>query len=361
MKFHGVISKISYRKLELPMVKPFRIAIGSTNSYEGFLVSVTTDDGITGFGEATTTPFITGDTIGSIEYELRSFSETLVGWEESPEILNEFMKSTLRSSKASRNAIDCAVWDIIGKRSRTNVRKMLGNYRKKISTSYTVDLVDPKTARTQAQSLLAQGIEVFKIKMGSGIAEDLERARVVREVIGMDKMVYVDFNQSYTARKAIDISKKLAPMNIEFMEQPVPMHDIIGLKFARQRSDIPVFADESIFTCDDVLNVLGNEAADGINIKLMKCGGITEALKMASIAEAYRAPVMIGCMIETRLANTAGLDVALSRSAVKYSDLDGYSSIIEDIASDGITISGGQVSGPDIPGVGVTLREEYGK
>ena len=134
MKFHGVISKISYRKLELPMVKPFRIAIGSTNSYEGFLVSVTTDDGITGFGEATTTPFITGDTIGSIEYELRSFSETLVGKEESPEILNEFMKSTLRSSKASRNAIDCAVWDIIGKRSRTNVRKMLGNYRKKIST-----------------------------------------------------------------------------------------------------------------------------------------------------------------------------------------------------------------------------------
>ena len=356
-----VISKISYQKMELPMVKPFRIAIGATNSYEGFIVSVTSDDGITGYGEATTTPFITGDTIGSIEYELRVFSETLTGKEESPERLNEIMKNSLRSSRASRNAIDCAVWDIIGKRSRSNVRKLLGNYRKSISTSYTVDLVDPKMARTQANSLLSQGIEVFKVKMGSGISEDLERVKVVREVIGMEKMVYVDFNQSYTARKAIEISKKLSPLNIEFMEQPVPMHDIRGLKFTRQRSDIPIFADEAIFTCDDVLNVLENEAADGINIKLMKSGGITEATKMASIAEAYRAPVMIGCMIETRLANTAGLDVALSRSAVKYTDLDGYSSIIEDIASDGITLSGGQVSGPDIPGVGVKLREQYGK
>lgn len=356
-----MIKDISYRKLELPMVKPFKIALGATNSYEGFLVSITTDDGITGYGEATSTPFITGDTMGSIEHELKVFSEALVGRDESPEQLNESMKGLIKTSKASRNAIDCAVWDIIGKRAKTNVRKLLGDYRNKISTSYTVDLVEPKLARKQAEDLLSQGIEVFKIKMGSGIEQDLERAKVVRDVIGMERMVYVDFNQAYTARKTIEISKKLAPHNIEFLEQPVPMHDIRGLKFARERSDIPVFADEAIFTTDDVLNVLENEAADGINIKLMKSGGITDAMKMASIAEAYRAPVMIGCMVETRLANTAGLAVALSRSAVKYSDLDGYSSIIEDIATEGITISKGAVSGPDIPGVGVSLKEKYTK
>ena len=356
-----MIKDISYRKLELPMVKPFKIALGATNSYEGYLVSVTTDDGITGYGEATSTPFITGDTMGSIEYELKFFSEALKGKEESPEQLNELMKSLIKSSKASRNAVDCAVWDIIGKRAKTNVRKLLGDYRKKISTSYTVDLVEPKLARKQAEELLSHGIEVFKIKMGSGIGQDLERAKVVRDVIGMERMVYVDFNQAYTPRKTIEISKKLAPLNIEFLEQPVPMHDIRGLKFARQRSDIPIFADEAIFTTDDVLNVLENEAADGINIKLMKSGGITEAMKMASIAEAYRAPVMIGCMVETRLANTAGLDVALSRSAVKYSDLDGYSSIIEDIASEAITLSKGEVSGPDVPGVGFSLKEAYAK
>ena len=356
-----MIKEISYKKLELPMIKPFKIALGATNSYEGFLVSVTTDDEITGYGEATSTPFITGDTMGSMEYELKSFSEALKGKEESPEQLNELMKKLIKSSKASRNAIDCAVWDIIGKRAGTNVRKLLGGYRNSIKTSYTVDLVEPNLARKQAQDLLSQGIQVFKIKMGSGMEEDLERARTVRDVIGMEKMVYVDFNQSYNARKTIEISKKLAPLNIEFLEQPVPMHDIKGLKFARQRSDIPVFADEAIFTTDDVINVLENEAADGINIKLMKSGGISEAIKMASIAEGFRSPVMIGCMVETRLANTAGLDVALSRAAVKYSDLDGYSSIIEDIAQDGITISKGEVSGPDLPGVGVTLKAGYTK
>ena len=112
-----MIRQISYRKLELPMVKPFKIALGATNSYEGFLVSVTSDDGITGYGEATTTPFITGDTMGSIEYELIFFSKALAGREESPEQLSELMKSLLKGSKASRNAIDCAVWDIIGKRA----------------------------------------------------------------------------------------------------------------------------------------------------------------------------------------------------------------------------------------------------
>lgn len=361
MASYGMIKQISYTKLELPMVKPFKIALGATNSYEGFLVSVTTDDGITGYGEATTTPFITGDTLGSIEYELKFFSEVLIGKEESPEQLNELMKSLLKGAKASRNAIDCALWDIIGKRAKTNVRKMLGNYRNKISTSYTVDLVEPKLARKQAEDLLSQGIQVFKIKMGSGLEQDLERARAVRDVIGMEKMVYVDFNQAYTARKTIEISRKLAPLNIEFLEQPVTMHDIRGLKFARLRSDIPIFADEAIFSTDDVVNVLENEAADGINIKLMKSGGITEAIKMASVAEAYRAPVMIGCMVETRVANTAGLAVALSRSAVKYSDLDGYSSIIEDIATDGITLKDGEVTGPDIPGVGVGLKEKYAR
>ena len=194
-----MIRQISYRKLELPMVKPFKIALGATKSYEGFLVSVTSDDGITGYGEATTTPFITGDTMGSIEYELNFFSKALAGREESPEQVNELMKSLLKGSKASRNAIDCAVWDIIGKRAKANVRKLLGNYRNSLSTSYTVDLVEPELARKQAQELLSQGIQVFKIKMGSGIEQDLERAKVVRDVIGMEKMVYVDFNQAYTA------------------------------------------------------------------------------------------------------------------------------------------------------------------
>lgn len=351
-----VIENISFVKLDLAMVKPFRISLGSTNSYEGYLVKITTDDGFTGFGEATSTPFITGDTMGSIEYELKLFSEALKGKDESPELINELTVKLVKTAKASRNAIDSALWDIVGKRAGLNVKKFLGNYRNKIKTSYTVDLVSPEMAKTQAVDLLSKGVEVFKIKVGSGIEEDLERVKTVREIIGPDRMAYVDFNQAYSPRKAVEISRPLSKYGIEFLEQPVPMGDLKGLKFVRDRSEIPVFADEAIFTPYDVLNVLQTESADGINIKLMKCGGITDAVKMVNIAEAFRAPVMIGCMIETRVANSAGLAVALSKKQVGYTDLDGYSSIIEDIVSTGITFKDGYISGSDSPGIGADLK-----
>ena len=354
-----MIENISYSKLELPMAKPFRISAGTTSKYEGYLVKVTTDDGITGYGEATAKPFTTGDTMGSIEYELRKFSEEFKGKDESPELLNELCVKLIKSSKASRCAIDAALWDIIGKRAGLNVTRLLGNYRKSIETSYTVDLAPPEQARQQAQKHLQNGVRIFKIKTGSGIEEDVERVKVVREVIGDEPMLYVDFNQAFTPRKTLDISRKLEKYNVEFIEQPLPMRDIRGMKFVRDRSNIPIYADETIFTPDDVATLLQTESADGINIKLTKSGGITEAMKMVSAAESYRVPVMIGCMIETRLASSTALAVALSRPGVKYTDLDGYADVLTDITEDGISFKNGLVELPKVPGLGCTLKEEY--
>lgn len=342
------------------MKKPFKIALGSTEFYEGFFVAVESDDGNVGFGEATTTPFITGDTMGSIEYELAAFAKTLVGMEESPELVNARMKATMKSSKASRNAIDCALWDLIGKKAGMNLKKILGNHKESIPTSYTVDLVDGQSARRQAEDLKKIGIKTFKIKMGTGIEEDVERVSVVREVVGDRPVIYVDFNQSYTPKMTVEISKKLDNYKVEFLEQPVPSDDIDGLKFARDNSSIPVFADEAIFTQRDVAEILSREAADGINVKLMKSGGITDAIKMTDTASSFGIPVMIGCMVETRLANSSGLIVALSRSSVKYADLDGYSNIKEDPIDGGIVLKNGEVTmDTSLPGVGAQLKSRY--
>lgn len=354
-----MIENISYRKLELPMAKPFRISAGTTGSYEGYLVKITTDDGVTGYGEATAKPFTTGDTMGSIEYELRKFAEEFKGKEESTELLGELSVKLMKASKASRCAIDAALWDIIGKRAGMNITRMLGNYRKSIPTSQTVDLAPPEQAREQATAHLKNGVRIFKIKTGSGIEEDVERVRAVREAVGEEPMLYVDFNQAYTPRKTLDISSRLEKYGVEFIEQPVPMKDIRGMKFIRDRSAIPIYADETIFTTDDVVNLLQSESTDGINIKLTKSGGITEAMKMISIAEAYRAPVMIGCMIETRLAGSTALAVALSRPGVKYADIDGYVDILTDIAEDGLSFHDGVLELPETPGIGCTLKEEF--
>ncbi len=355
-----MIKKLSYRKIELEMKKPFRIALGSTESYNGFIVKLETDDGFIGYGEATTTPFITGDTLGSIESELSAFSRTLPGLPDSPEFLNDRMKTTMRSSRASRNAVDTALWDIIGKRANLNLTKLLGNYRKEILTSYTVDLVDPSSAAVQAKDLLNQGIKVFKIKLGSGIKEDTERVRTVREVVGDDKTIYVDFNQSYTPKNAIILSRQVEEFNIEFLEQPTIANDMDALKFVRDNTTIPVFADESIFTLHDVADILSRDACDGINVKLMKSGGLTESIKIIDTAEAFGVPVMVGCMVETRLANTSGLVAALSKKAVRYADLDGYSNINVDILDEGIVLKDGQVTmNTKIPGTGCVMNNLY--
>ena len=355
-----MIKSIRFKKIELSMKRPFKIALGTTSVYEGYYVSVEASDGIVGYGEAVPTPFITGDTMGSIEDELKVFSKELIGSDESPETINKKMKQIMKASKASRNAVDCAIWDILGKRANMNLVKLLGNNKKSIATSYTIDLVDAEQAEAQAKELLKQGIKVFKIKMGTGMESDIERVRRVREVIGEKPMIYVDFNQSYAPKKAAEISKKLEAFNIEFLEQPVRSDDISGLKYVRDNSSIPVFADESVFTPKDLAEVLSREAVDGVNIKLMKSGGITDAIKMVDTAESFGVPVMIGCMVETRLANTCGLAVALSKSGVVYADLDGYSGIKEDPVEKGIVLNNGEVTlDQTIPGIGVLIKEDF--
>lgn len=354
-----MISAIEFKKIEIEMKKPFVIAIGATSIFEGYLVKVRTEDGFEGLGEAVPTPFIMGDTLGSIENELKIFSKSLVGMETSPERLNEKMFSLARNSKASRAAVDMAIWDIIGKKAKLPIHSILGNYRGEFETSYTVDLVEPEIAAKEAAELLNDGVVVFKIKLGSGLQKDYDRVERVRKTVGDDKEVYVDFNQSYTSKKAIALSEKIAKFNVEFLEQPVPADDVRALKFVKDHTSIPVMADEAVMSPKDAATIIQNEAADMINLKLMKSGGITDGLAIIKTSQAFRIPVMVGCMVETRLANTAGLQVALSQPGVKYTDLDGFSSLKEDIVTGGIVFKDGKNSLQDGPGLGVTLKKGY--
>ncbi|MEM3193091.1 MAG: dipeptide epimerase [Candidatus Parvarchaeota archaeon] len=354
-----MISSIEFKQIKIAMKKPFVIATGSTSVYEGYLIRVKTDDGYEGVGEAVPTPHITGDTMGSIQDELRIFAKELVGMEISPERINEKMILSARGSKASRAGIDMAIWDIVGKRANLPLHSILGGYRTDFETSYTVDLVEPELAAKEAQDLLKEGVTIFKIKLGSGIDKDYSRVETVRRIVGEDKQIYVDFNQSYTAKKAISLSEKIAKFNIEFLEQPVPAKDITSLKFVRDRSSIPVMADEAVMSPQDAAAVIYHEAADLINVKLMKSGGITDALTILKTSQAFGIPTMIGCMVETRLANTAGLQLALSQPSVKYTDLDGFSSLKDDIVTGGIVFKNGRNSLIDGPGLGVKINKGY--
>ncbi|EQD66445.1 mandelate racemase/muconate lactonizing enzyme family protein, partial [mine drainage metagenome] len=195
------IKELQYKKINIDMKKPFKIALGSTDFYEGYFVKVVSDSGLEGYGEAIPTPFITGDTMGSVEAELSIFRQALKGSELSTEAVNERMKALARSSKASRAAVDMALYDILGKKADLPLYQILGGYRSSMKTSYTVDLVGAPEARIQAKELLDDGVLFFKIKLGKSTDEDFERVKAVREVIGDDKMICVDFNQSYLTKE----------------------------------------------------------------------------------------------------------------------------------------------------------------
>ena len=353
-----MIDSIHFKKIRLDMIKPFKIALGSTNEYTGYLVKVVTDDGVSGFGEAVPTPIITGDSEGSIEYELNLFSSILKGKEESPELLNDLMKSYARSSRASRAAVDMAVYDIIAKRSKMPLYKLIGNYRKSMETSYTVDLVSPDLARKQAEEFLEKDILIYKIKLGSGIEEDYQRVEAVRSVVG-EREIYVDFNQSYTPKNAVYLADLIKKFNVSMIEQPVAAHDVKGMKFVKDNTSISVMADESVYSPEDATRIVEYDAADMINVKLMKSGGITDALKIIDIAEGAGLKTMVGCMVETKLANSAALNVVLGRKNVNHADLDGYSSIKIDVTEKSMTLKKGINYPYNGEGIGAVIRPEY--
>lgn len=352
-----MIKGFDYYKLEIPMVKEFRISLGSTKSYEGFLLRIRTDDGLEGWGEAVPTPFITGETMGSVQSALEMLKGIVMGKDEaSIELIWDAMQGTLKGSYAAKCAVDLALWDIAGKRSKLPLSRMLGGFREGIETSFTVDIGSLDEAESQTEEFIEMGLKAIKVKLGRGLREDYERVKRVRQKAGDEIKMYVDFNQSYTPKKAVELSGNIHKFEIEFLEQPTKADDLPGLKYTKEHSSIPVMADESMHGPEDAVRIVRMEAADMMNLKLMKAGGITRGRKVIEIAEAAGIPLMIGCMVETKLAVTAGTHLALAMKNVKYADLDGYSSLKKDVTRDGVVIVKGENRVSGKPGLGLEVQ-----
>jgi L-alanine-DL-glutamate epimerase-like enolase superfamily enzyme len=165
-----------------------------------------------------------------------------------------------------------------------------------------------------------------------------------------EALLRVDANAAWTAKGALAMADLLADLGVEFLEQPLPPHDLEGLRFVRERSPLPVIADESCVMAHDVPRLAG--VVDGVNLKLAKCGGLREAHRIVAAARAHGMLVMAGCMIETSLGITAAAHLA---PLLDFADLDG-AALLADDPYDGATITGGTVRLPDAPGLGVTRR-----
>jgi len=326
---------------------PFVIARGGATEHRLIRVCITDDDGVEGWGEAAPNRFYgeTADTALGALARLAPIVETLDPWalEDAEAELNR----ALRFNGSVKAAISAAMHDLVGKRLGVPVYKLWGlDPARAPLSSFTIAIAASEEELRQRVAQ-AESYPVLKIKLGTDHDEDI--VRTVRQA-APSKILRVDANAAWTAKQALRMIDVLVECGVEYVEQPLPPHDLEGLRFVRERSVLPVIADESCVVATDIPKLVG--VVDGINIKLSKCGGLREALKMIATARSHGMLVMAGCMIETSLGITAAAHFA---PLLDFADFDG-AALLADDPYVGATIDGGKIAIPTGPGLGVSRR-----
>ncbi len=322
-----IIKDIEVGTIAIPLKKAFKTALRTVDSIEDVVVRITTDTGHVGYGEAAPTGVITGDTTGSIKTAIMDYIKpNIVGLniDNLEEIMNRIDKSLVKNSSA-KAAVDIAIYDLYGQHLNKPLYKLLGGYRDEITTDLTISVNSPEEMAQDSIEAVRLGYKTLKIKVGLDAKIDMKRIKAIRDAIGYDVDLRLDANQGWKPKEAVRIIKEMEDKGymIELIEQPVHAMDLEGLKYVTDNVYTPILADEAVFSPRDAINIIQNRAADLINIKLMKTGGIHNALKICSIAEIYQVECMLGCMLESKLSVSAAVHLAGGKSIITKIDLDG--------------------------------------
>jgi L-Ala-D/L-Glu epimerase len=326
---------------------PFVIARGGSSEYRTVVVRLVADDGTEGWGEAAATPYYgeTAETVVAVLERVRPLLEAADPWQ--IEATEAAMAKSIGRNPAAKVAVSMALWDIAGKRAGQPLWRLWGlDPAAAPKSSFTIAIpASLDDLRARVREATGAGYPILKVKLGSDRDEQL--IRTVRET-APDVQLRVDANCAWTPRRALAMMPLLAELGVEFVEQPLEPWDIAGLRFVRERSPLPVVADESCLVASDVPKMAG--VVDGVNLKLAKCASLGEARKIITVARAHGLQVMAGCMIESSLAITAAAHLA---PLLDFVDLDGAALLAQDPFR-GATITGGVVTLPTAPGLGVT-------
>lgn len=351
------ITDIRLSNLSIPLKTPFKTALRSVDRIEDLIVMIETDTGQIGYGEVPPTAAITGETKQSITGAIinhirpRLIGRDIAYLEEIMAVLH----GSIVANNSAKAGVDIAVYDLFGQLHQAPVYQLLGGYRSRLTTNLTISVNGVDEMVRDSLSAINRGYETLKIKVGKDWKKDLERLREIRQAVGPDILIRIDANQGWNHKEAIAILARMeeAELEIELVEQPVPAHDISGLKRVTDHTNIPVMADESVFNPRDALQIISTRSADLINIKLMKAGGIYRALQICSIAESYEVECMMGCMLESKISVNAAAHLAGAKRIITRVDLDGPALCLEDPVEGGSMFAESQITLSQTPGFGI--------
>jgi o-succinylbenzoate synthase len=351
------ISNILFQKVKFKLHNPFKIALGSTETCESIIVKIETDEGIYGFGESCPFQHVTGETIDTVEVILKEIKKILIG--EDPLLIGKIhciMDEYIKENSSAKAGIDIALFDIIGKAYGQPVYRLLGGCKSKFETDITIGINEPKIMLEKALQYVKAGYRQLKIKVGLDFGKELRALEEIRNSLPKNVDIKVDANQGWNINETINNITQLEKINIRVVEQPIKSWNIDGLAYIRQKVKANIMADESVHSPNDTIKLIKCEAADLINIKLMKSGGIYPALKINTIAESNNINCMVGCMTETKIAINAAAHLVASQKNITMADLDSWTFINKSKnIKGGFTFHQGMIILDDKPGLGVEV------
>ena len=331
------ISEIEIYAIHLPLYEPFIISYATYDYMPSIIVKITTDTGIVGYGESVADEHVTGESWeGTFAILKNTLAPKLIG--QNPmnmERIHELMDSEIYGAPTAKAAIDIACYDAAGKALGVPVYDLLGGrYHEEFPITHVLSIAAPESMAEEAEEKVAAGYRSMKMKVGTNVSDDVVRIQAVRERVGEEIAIRVDVNQGWiNSANTLQGLQKLQDCSIDWLEQPVRADDIDGMVEVKSKSSTPMMIDEGLRGVRDMREIIAKRAADKVNIKLMKCGGIYPATKLTHMAEMAGIECQIGSMVESSIGSAAGFHVAFSKKNITSVELTGPLKFSKDVGN----------------------------
>jgi L-alanine-DL-glutamate epimerase-like enolase superfamily enzyme len=348
------ITRIEAWPVTMRLTEPYTIAYETVAQVTNIFLRIETTGSITGYGCVAPDLEVTGETPKGVLRVLEDVIAPNIKGSDPLRItmLLERIKRQLKAQPSALAAVDMALYDILGKKSELPLWRLLGGFRDRIKTSVTIGILPETETIQRARKWVRDGFKCLKLKGGKDVDSDIQRVIKTREAVGKGIELRFDANQGFSVEDTLRFVRKTQKAELELIEQPTPRGEPDLLNHVTRRVPIPVMADESLMTLRDAFRIARRGLADMVNVKLMKVGGISEALQINGVARSAGLEVMVGCMDEAALGITAGLHFALARPNVAYADLDGHLDLIGDPSDGAVVCRNGVLFPTNRPGLG---------
>ena len=348
-------------EVAIPLKHPFVTALRRVDAVQAIVVRIESDTGLIGYGETAPTEAITGEDRESILTGIVQLQQLLSGSDP-----NDFgsmidrITATVPAHPNARAAMEIALYDLAAQAEGVPLAVYLGGGIGRLKSGITISLGSVGSMVDSATKAVTEGFDTLKIKLGDDPVEDVARVMAIHAAVGEEVSLKLDANQGWGVAETIGFLQAIERQNIpvELIEQPLPRDDLVGLAEVRRHTSIPILVDESVFTRADAVRVLEAGAADMINIKLDKAGGITEALAIADVCADNGVKCMMGCMLEGAVSVGAAAHVAAARpETITLVDLDAPMLCAEHPVVGGVHFGIPEIAIPNRPGLGIERIE----